>query len=127
MVMHGVNRFFIAGMDAQIAYLTQFNMPVPMVFAYGAVVLEIVGGFLLILGWLTPLIALAFVAEMGMIIAWTNYWRGPWVANSGWAYQAILAVFALVLAGAGAGRLSVDGILSGRRKARPTASDTLTQ
>lgn len=118
MMAHGIHRFFILGMDSQVAYLTQFNVPVPVVFATGAVVLEILGGFLLTIGWMTPLVALAFVIEMAMIIAWTNYWRGPWVADNGWEFQAILAAFALMLAGTGAGRFSVDGALAGRKKTK---------
>lgn len=126
MMAHGAFRFFVSGMDAEISYLTQFGLPAPMVFAYGAVILEIVGGFLLIVGWLTPVVALAFVAEMGMIIAWTNYWRGPWLADGGWEYHALLAVFALMLAGTGAGKFSVDGALAGRKTRASNTTTPLT-
>ncbi|WP_028709230.1 DoxX family protein [Propionicicella superfundia] len=126
MIMHGVRRFFLEGMDAQTAYLQAVGLPQPLLFAYGAVVLEIVGGFLIVIGWLTPLVAAVFVVEFGLAIAWTTYFRGPWVADGGWEYHAALIAFALVLIGAGAGRASVDGARVSRRRRREEADSDLT-
>lgn len=120
MIVHGAHRFFFEGMDTQQSYLASVGLPQPWLFAYGAVILEIVGGFLIVVGWLTPLVAALFVIEFAVIIAWTKYFLGFSVDGGGWGYYGILIAFGLVLIGAGAGRASVDGVLAARKRRAPS-------
>lgn len=117
MLMDVYRRLFVDGMDQQITYLADVGMPVPALFAYGAVVVEVLGGLLLIVGLFTSIAAAVFLVEFVMIIAWTNYFRGPWLADGGWVFQAIVCLFAIVLIGSGSGKLSVDGLRGTRKKA----------
>ncbi|GAB3706981.1 DoxX family protein [Mariniluteicoccus flavus] len=96
------------GMQRQIDYLAQFQTPSPAVLAWGGTLLEIIGGLFLIFGLLTPLVALAVVVQQVMIILWTRYFKGPFLDNGGFEYQAVQAGLALLLAVFGGGRAAMD-------------------
>jgi len=115
------------GVQKQIDYLTQFGTPYPEVAAWGAILLELVGGIFLVVGALTPFVALAVLVEQILIIAYTNWYRGPDLVNSdgtyagGYEYNLALALIALLLAVFGAGRIAVDQLF--RRKNVDTDDD----
>ena len=115
------------GVQKQIDYLTQFGTPYPEVAAWGAILLELVGGIFLVVGALTPFVALAVLVEQILIIAYTNWYRGPDLVNSdgtyagGYEYNLALALIALLLVVFGAGRLAVDQLF--RRKKVDTDDD----
>jgi putative oxidoreductase len=108
------------GVQKQIDYLTQFGTPYPEVAAWGGILLELVGGIFLVVGALTPFVALAVLVEQILIIAYTNWYRGPDLVNSdgtyagGYEYNLALALIALLLVVFGAGRIAVDQLF--RRK-----------
>ncbi len=72
MLLDTYRRIFVDGMEAQVSYLSHVGMPLPVVFAYGALVVEGIGGVLMIVGLFTSFVALAVLIEFAMIIAWTN-------------------------------------------------------
>lgn len=57
LLLHGWLRWN-AGVQTQIDYLTQFRTPYAEVAAWGAIIFELVGGVLLIVGALTRLVGL---------------------------------------------------------------------
>lgn len=118
MMVHGLRRYFVVGMDSRIASLQALGLPQPTLLAYGAVILDIVGGFLLVIGWLTPLVAAAFATGFVLMIVWTkDPQAAAWLAN--------IAV-CLVLMGSGAGRASVDGAVTAARRRRKSDGDGFT-
>jgi putative oxidoreductase len=118
------------GVQRQIEYLTQFGTPYPAVAAWGAIALELIGGLLLAIGALTPVVALAVLVEQILIIVYTNWYKGPDLLSSdgtyagGYEYNIALALLALLLMVFGAGRISVDRLFS-RTKPEPEAEDDL--
>jgi putative oxidoreductase len=102
------------GVQKQIDYLSQFGIPYPATAAWGAITVEIVGGLFLAVGALTPLAALAVLVEQILIIAYTNWYKGPDLLNSdgtyagGYEYNLALGLIAMLLTVFGAGRISVD-------------------
>jgi putative oxidoreductase len=102
------------GVQKQIDYLSQFGIPYPATAAWGAIAVEIVGGLLLAVGALTPIAALAVLVEQILIIAYTNWYKGPDLLNSdgsyagGYEYNVTLGLIAMLLMVFGAGRISVD-------------------
>ena len=118
------------GVQKQIDYLSQFGIPYPAPAAWGAIAVEIIGGLLLAVGALTPLAALAVLAEQILIIAYTNWYKGPDLLNSdgtyagGYEYNVALGLIAMLLMVFGAGRISVDRLFR-RTKVEAEGDDDL--
>ena len=123
LILHGWLRWQGAGqgVQKQIDYLSQFGTPYPQYAAWGAILLELVGGIFLVVGALTPVVAIAVLVEQILIIAYTNWYKGPDLVNGdgtyagGYEHNVALALLALLLAVFGAGRISVDGLFRRRR------------
>jgi len=114
LIAHGWRRWQVQGIQQQIDYLSQFGTPYPQVAAWGAILLELVGGIFLVVGALTPLVALAVLAQQVLTICYTNYYKGPYLLNAsggyagGYEYNVSLGLLALLLLVFGAGRASID-------------------
>jgi putative oxidoreductase len=114
MVTYGWRHWQLQGIDQQIAYYSQFSMPYAALFAWGTIILELVGGIFLVVGALTPLIALLVLAQQGLLIAYTTWYRQWWLVNvdgsynGGYEYNALIAMVALLLLVFGAGRVAID-------------------
>ena len=118
------------GVQKQIDYLSQFGIPYPATAAWGAITVEIIGGLFLAVGALTPLAALAVLVEQILIIAYTNWYKGPDLLNSdgtyagGYEYNVALGLIAMLLMVFGAGRISVDRLFR-RTKVEAEEDDDL--
>ncbi len=102
------------GMAAQADALSAQAIPQPQLMAWALTGIELVGGVLLVLGFLVPLVGLLLVAANVALIAWTQrgwQWR---VAEGGWEYQVVLAAFGLVLLAFGGGRAGMDAMFRRR-------------
>ncbi|MGD7789651.1 DoxX family protein [Propionibacteriaceae bacterium Y1700] len=113
LIGRGWHRWQADGLERQTGYLIKYGVPYADQAAWASIILEIVGGVFLLVGALTPLIALALVIEQSLIIAWTKWWKGPWLngpGGDGFEYTAVTLCLALVLLVYGAGRVSVDGL-----------------
>ena len=121
LVGHGWLRFS-RGMGATVDTLTRYGLPEPQLFAWGATVLEVIGGALLIFGLLTPVVAAFVVAEQVMVIAWLKWQNGLWKATDGIEYSVVLATLALILVAFGAGRTGVDQLFRRGKKPATTSS-----
>lgn len=76
--------------------------------AYAAGVTETTGGALVLAGLGTPLAAASLIGTMVVAIRKVHLANGPWAANGGWEYNAVLIAAMAALAEAGPGPLSVD-------------------
>jgi putative oxidoreductase len=119
LVLHGWHRFTV-GTGATIELLTAAGLPEPQLFAWGATILEVVGGALLIFGLLTPVVAAVVVAEQVMVIVWLRWQNGIWLVNNGIEYPVVLGALAFVLVTFGAGRTGVDALFRRGRKSAAT-------
>lgn len=120
MVLDGWHRWNGQGIGAQVAFLSQFSVPSPRYIAWALVVVELVGGIFLVVGALTPLIALLFVAEQVLTVAYVSFYHRDPVTVSGtlvqgWEHDAALGAIALLLFVFGAGKISVDQLFRRRR------------
>jgi putative oxidoreductase len=121
LVGHGWHRFQ-SGMGASADMLALYGLPQPQLFVWGATVLEVLGGALLVFGLLTPVVAAAVVAEQVVLIAWVTWHNGLWLATDGVEYPVILAVLALVLVVFGSGRTGVDALFRRGKKSSASTS-----
>jgi len=122
LLAHGWQRF-THGIGPTVDTLTKYGLPEPQLFAWGATVLEVIGGALLVFGLLTPIVAAFIVAEQVMVIAWLKWQHGLWQINDGIEYSVILAALALILVVFGAGRTGVDVLF--RRGKKPATSSSV--
>ena len=127
LLMHGWMRWN-AGVQNQIDYLTQFQTPYAEVAAWGAIIFELVGGVLLIVGALTRVVGLGVLIEQILIIAYTNWYKWPptllnvdGTYNGGYEYNVALGLLGLLLFVMGGGAVSIDRLF--RRKKPPPDED----
>lgn len=123
LILDGWRRWQVDGIDQQIAYLAATGTPAPVVFAWGATILEMVAGMFLVFGLATPLAALLILLEQILIIVWTSWFRGPFGGPDdagtffqGWSYHAVLGCVALLLLFLGGGRLAMDQLFKRSRR-----------
>jgi putative oxidoreductase len=126
LLLHGWMRWN-AGVQKQIDYLTQFRTPYAEVAAWGAIVFELVGGVLLIVGALTRLVGLGVLIEQILIIAYTNWYKWPptllnadGTYKGGYEYNVALGLLGLLLFVMGAGAASIDRLF---RRKKPSAEE----
>jgi putative oxidoreductase len=72
---------------------------------------EFVGGILMILGFLTPLAALALIVVMTVAVFTVHLKNGFFATNGGYEFNLALAGMALTLLITGAGAYSLDSVL----------------
>jgi len=78
-------------------------------------VTEAGGGALLVAGAATPLAATGLVATMATAIRTVHAKNGPWNANRGWEFNAIIIAALALLVEGGPGKLSVDAAVGRAR------------
>jgi len=71
---------------------------------------ELVGGVLLVLGFLSPLGAIAVFAAMLMAVIKFHWSKGLWSTNGGYEYPLVLAVISVALGLLGSGAYSLDAL-----------------
>jgi len=92
-------------------FLGGLGVPLPLVSAFLLAATELVGGALLIVGFMTRLVASAQVFAM-LVAVFLVHWSNGLVGGGGYQWALLLAAAAFTLMIDGAGRYSVDRTLS---------------
>ncbi|MBT2233123.1 DoxX family protein [Nonomuraea sp. NEAU-A123] len=123
-VTHGWQKLQ-GGVPATAAAFAQIGVPMPQLSALFAIVVESVGGALLIIGLLVRLAALGLLIDMLGAIMFVHGGHGVMVQYGGWELAGALGVVCLLLVALGGGRIGIDGILHGtyRRRAERRAAE----
>lgn len=124
LIAHGWQKLNDWGLEGTQAGFADMGIPNAGPAAAFAIIAELGGGVLLVLGLFTHLAALVVVADMAGAFWFAHRGTEVFVADGGWELVAVIAAAALALFAAGAGRLSIDGIIGGiwrRRRARKAA------
>ncbi len=90
--------------------ITRLGLPFPYAFAILVGTIEFIGGWMLIVGLLTPWVALAEAFVM-LVAAGRNFFQKTFVGSADFPFSLLVAMLALVLLGGGA--LSLDRVLFG--------------
>ncbi len=77
-------------------------------FAVVSIAVELIGGLLLVIGLLTPLAALALVAQVVVIIARAHWPKGFFNTVGGFEFPLLLGIVPAVICVVGPGAISVD-------------------
>ena len=103
----------IGGFDGTVGYIASKGLPLPSLLAVATIVLEVLGGLALIVGWQTRWAALALALfTLAASVIFHNFWALP--ADQQMVQQLMfmknlsVAGGMLVLAACGAGALSLD-------------------
>ncbi len=108
---HGWGKFPVS--DGMVEGVGRIGLPLPIVFAWAASLAELLGGALVALGLATRPAALFVTITMG-VAAFMVHGSDPFGRKEmALLYGAIFLVFTVV----GAGRLSLDAVISGRASA----------
>lgn len=99
------------GLDGTEGMMASLSMHPTRPNALAAGIGETAGGALLIAGLATPLAAADLIGVMITAIRKVHLPNGPWAANGGWEYNAVLIGTLLALAEDGPGDLSLDARL----------------
>lgn len=115
---HGAQKIFEFTIPGTIGSFAGMGVPLAEIAAPAVAFLELVGGILLMLGFLTRPVGILLTLDMVVALVLVHLPAGLWVGDGGYEFVAVLGVAALALALTGAGRYSVDGaVLRGRAPA----------
>jgi putative oxidoreductase len=68
----------ITGFESTVGYIASKGLPLPQLAAIGAIIVELGGGILLVLGWQTRLVAAAlFIFTAMTALFFHNFWAVP--------------------------------------------------
>lgn len=125
LVAHGWQKYHDLGLDATAAGFAQMGIPLPTLAAHVVTYLELVGGALLIIGLLVPLVGILVALQMAGAIAFVHAPYGVFVTEGGWEHALVTGLLALTLAVFGSGLIGLDALLFRRlfRRRGPRRSD----
>jgi len=106
--VHGYQKF-VRGLGDVSAYFAKISIPFPGVTAPFIAALEVVGGFLLIIGLLTRAVSALFAVEMLVTTVWVKLALGAgWNASD---LDRMLLVAGILMVLAGPGAAAVDNLV----------------
>ena len=116
LIAHGWQKFAQYSIGGTASSFAQMGVPLPVVSAVFAAVVELVGGLALLAGAATVVAGVLVALDMLGAFLLVHIGNGVFVTDNGFELTWAIAAGALALAAAGAGRFSVDHALLGRRR-----------
>lgn len=128
MFAHGYQKLMIDGLGRTTEGFESMSIPVAIFSAAFVTVVEVVGGVLVVLGALIPVVAGCYLVVMVGAAVFVHIPNGLFVASGGWELVGAIAAVLLALAAAGSGRYGVDHLVHDRqvRLAAADASSAVT-
>lgn len=123
MVTHGWHRWQNEGIAEEANILERVGIPDPALMVWLLIGFEVIGGIFLIFGLVTRVISFGLmVLNIGIIVTLRS--STFYVHDSGWEYNAVMAVVGLMLMAHGAGRTGLDHLfVTPREQPLPEESD----
>lgn len=121
---HGWDKFALTGLATTSGYFDKLGIPAPALVASVAAAVELVGGALLIVGFLTTAGAGVLLLDVAGAFWFSTRHSGIFVLDPaqgtipGWEYSLILAAALVTVVVFGAGRASADFVLSRSQKGK---------
>lgn len=111
MLAHGGQKLFTFGYAGVTGAMTQMGLPLPQISAALIIAVEFFGGLMMLAGLFTRWVGLAFAFAM-LVAALKVHLPGGFFLPAGYEFTLALGAMALGLALTGAGRFSVDALIS---------------
>lgn len=123
-IAHGWQKLHTFGIDGVRGNFESMGVVAPGFSAYAVTWLELIGGILLILGLLLPLVSTLLVIDMIGAIYYVHWDAGFFVgAKAGWEWPLALIAGLLAVGFANAGVFAADNYLVRGRRGAPVAAD----
>lgn len=110
-IAHGWQKFFDWGIDGTQAAFVGMDIPLADVSAIVAATIELVGGIALLIGFATRIAGVLLFLNMLGAFFLVHVGNGVFVGDGGYELVVALGVASLLIAGVGAGRVSVDAFV----------------
>ena len=113
-IAHGLPKFGIGGgngLEGLAGWLGGMGVPLPMLSAVLVASSEVIGGAMLIIGFMTRFAAATQVIAM-LVAVLMVHWSNGFTGEGGYQWALLLAAAAFALMMDGAGRYSIDGKMS---------------
>lgn len=112
LIAHGWQKYFTFGLSGAAASFEKMGVPLPTVSATFAATVELVGGILLIVGLLVPLIGLLVAVDMIGALVFVHASNGVFVGDGGYELVLLIGALGVIFAGLGAGGYAVDRLFN---------------
>jgi putative oxidoreductase len=119
---HGWQKLVVDGIAETHKQFEGLGIPLAIASASFVTFVEFVGGVLLVLGALTPVVAVAHLVVMVGAAVFVNVSHGVFAADGGWEVVGVIACAELVIGACGPGRLSVDRLVLSRLRRTDAAA-----
>jgi putative oxidoreductase len=116
MFAHGYQKMVINGIGRTTDGFESLSIPLAIVSASFVTVVEFAGSALLVLGALTPLVAVCNLVIMAGAVVFVHAKNGIFVADGGWELVGVIGAGFVLLAAVGPGRFSVDHVLTRKQR-----------
>ncbi|WP_433286612.1 DoxX family protein [Pseudonocardia sp. CA-142604] len=123
LIAHGWQKLMTKGIDATTEGFIENGIPAAPVSAVFVMSVELLGGLLILAGAATAVVGVLVALVMLGAVLFVHVGSGVFVSNGGWELAGLVGATALALAAAGSGRLSVDHLVSRRRRPAMAAAD----
>ncbi len=121
LIAHGWQKLFTFGISGAAASFEKMGVPLPTISASFAGIVELLGGVLLIIGLVVPLVGLLVAIDMIGALIFVHAPNGIFVSDGGFELVLVIGALGLLFAGLGAGRYSLDGLITVERRQRVNA------
>ncbi|WP_214370017.1 DoxX family protein [Pseudonocardia sp. H11422] len=119
LIAHGWQKFALNGISETAVVFHNFGIPLAIVATSFTVVVELVGGAMLIFGALVPVAGAFIMVVMVGAIGFVHAPHGIFASNGGWELVAVIAAGVMALSATGPGRYSVEHLLRSRKPEVP--------
>ena len=118
MALHGWSKLS-GGVGGVAGFFGSLGIPAPELMAWVVTIVELVGGILLVVGFLTQIAGILILLDMLGVILFAFLLQGqPFINENGWISwekEAVFGAAALCLALAGPGAWSIDDVVADSR------------